>query len=118
MTTERRQFPRIPHACEAKYRVWGNFMEGWTEVSILNVSAGGARFRCGELLPAGAQLEMQLWLPADPAPITVRGKVAWSKMLAAKVAENGVEFLDVTPEQGARIDDFVRFLKGRQAPPS
>ena len=114
---ERRQFPRILHTCEARYRAWGSLVEGWIDVTILNVSAGGLRFRCGELLRVGDHLEVQLRLPADPQPVTVRGQVVWSKMPAAGVAENGVGFLDVTPEQSERIDDLVRFLKGRAAPP-
>lgn len=117
MTTEHRKFPRAPHSCEAKYRLYGLLTEGWVTITVLNISAGGVRFRAAEQLEPGTVLEVQLQLPADPAPLVIMGRVIWSRMPAAGVAEIGTAFLSVTPEQSVRIDDLVRFLKSRSPAP-
>ena len=117
MTPEHRQFPRAPHSCEAKYRLHGLLTEGWVSITVLNISAGGVRFRTAEQLEPGTMLEVQLQLPADPTPLAIMGRVIWSRMPASGVAEIGAAFLSVTPEQGVRVDDLVRFLKGRPPAP-
>ncbi len=113
---ERRQFPRVLQPFDAHYRFYGDLMGGWRVVRTLNLGAGGMRFRSEDQLEVGARLEIQLNLPIFREPLVLRAQVIWCQTLAAGVVENGVEFVDVTSEQGEEIDELVRFLV-KQEPP-
>jgi len=108
---ERRQFPRIPQVFQVQFRPFGQLMESWCEVIMRNLSAGGIRFRHAEPLDVGSILELQMQLPTDPQPLILQGRVVWSQLQASGASENGIEFLEVTPEQRARIDRMVQFLQ-------
>ena len=113
MTRERRRFPRVPESFHVQYRVFGDLGELWHAVTALDLSAGGVRFRGAEPLEAGISVNLQVQLPGAAQPMTLRGQVVWSQMLASGVTENGVEFLDVNLEQRAFIDRVVSFLNKR-----
>lgn len=114
---ERRQFPRVPQPFEAQYRHHGELMASWVTVRILNLGAGGIRFRGEEAIPAGTVLEIRMTLPIADEPLMVRGQVIWSQSIAAGVVEHGVSFTDVIPEQAVQIDELVQFLM-KSKPPS
>lgn len=111
MTRERRQFHRAPHPFEVRYRPYGQFTSSWTEASTINISAGGMRFRSPELLERGTALELEITIPSVREALIIRGQVAWSQLQASGVAENGVQFVEVSPEQQMKIDELVRFLR-------
>lgn len=113
MTKERRQYLRTPHTCDARYRVAGSFSEAWGTVTVLNLGAGGVRFRTadGGLEPA-VLLDLMLSVPGVEGTLTVQGRAAWTAMPAAGVIEAGVEFLDLSSEQAAVLDRLVSFLRG------
>ena len=110
MTRERRRFPRVPESFHVQYRVFGDLGESWRTVATLNLSAGGIRFRGADPLEAGAVVSLQLQLPGATQPMTLRGQVVWSQMQASGVTESGVEFVEVSLEQRALIDQVVGFL--------
>ena len=113
MSGERRRFSRVPQAFDAQYRLMGELMESWRKIRTLNLSAGGMRFRSAALLEIGEWLEVQLTLPGIHEPTILRGRVVWSRMQASGVVENGMEFVDLSPEQQLQIDQLVEFLNKR-----
>ncbi len=116
MSRERREFSRVPQPFDAQYRLAGELTEGWRTIKTLNLSAGGMRFKSSDLIEVGAELDIQIEIPSNPAPLALRGRVVWSQLQASGVTENGAEFLDVTPEKQMQIDTLVSFLN--QAPRS
>jgi len=118
MTRERRQFFRVSIPFDAKYRFFGELTQGWRTVRTLNLSAGGMRFKSSDLLEVGGFVEVQIQLPSEREPLMLRGRLAWSQAQASGVTENGLEFIEVTPQQQAKIDELVDFLKKGIAPPN
>jgi len=111
MTRERREFHRIPQEFHAQYRLYGDLMASWSEIVLVNLSAGGMRFRSEDTIPKDTIIEMKLHLPHAHAPLVLHGSVAWSQLQASGVIESGVQFMDVTIEQQAQIDYLVQFLR-------
>ena len=112
MPSERRRFDRVPETFEVQYRRLDWTGEPWRAVRSLNISASGVRFISLQPLDPGMLLELQLKLPLERGEtiFIVKGSVAWSKSVAAGVAELGVQFMDLTLDQQAQIDEFVQFL--------
>lgn len=110
MIRERRRFPRVPHPFDAQYRFYGELLTSWRTVKTLNLGAGGIRFRSPDPLEPGTKLELQITLPFAQEPLVLRGQVIWSQVMAPGVAENGIEFIGVSPEQAEQIDELVKFL--------
>ena len=113
MTRERRGFSRIPHTFDAQYRVSGDLTSFWHPMTVLNVSAGGLRFRSEESLESGTVLEVRFQLPGDSQALLLVGRVVWNQLEASGVTESGIEFSDVTMDQQMKIDALVQFLKRR-----
>lgn len=111
MARERRKFTRVHQPFEVKYRYAGQFAESWSTATTLNISAGGLRFISPDRLEVKETLEVQIQLPSVREALRLKARVAWSQAQASGVAENGVEFLEVTPEQQVKIDELVRFLR-------
>ncbi len=118
---ERRDFHRVPQPIEAKYRVSGNLGVTWAVGTLVNISAGGVRFRAEELIEKGAFVEVEAKVPGLREVLTVKGIVVWSSLQASGVAEMGVEFSEVTLQQQYQIDNLVSFLRSsatqRELPP-
>ena len=110
MTRERRQFIRTSQPVDLRYRLCGELSAPWTITRTVNLSAGGARFRCQEPLRQSDELDLRLQLSGSPRPLELRACVVWNQMQAAGVNEIGVAFLDVTHEQQMQIDALVHFL--------
>ena len=90
-------------------------------MTLLNLSAGGLRFRAEEVMEQDALLEIDVTIPGLREQITIKGRVAWSTLHASGVAETGVEFLDVSPERQFQIDRLMQFFRPRgplSPPPS
>ncbi len=114
MTRERRHFPRIPQAFDARSRPSGEFGSGWETITVVNLGAGGIRFRSQDArLALGSLLDISLSIPGLQEALVLEGRVAWSDMQASGVTEHGVEFIRLSPKHQAQIDQLVGFLKGR-----
>lgn len=111
MTKERRLFPRVPQPFEARYRLADEMGTSWHGMTLVNISAGGVRFRTDELIQQGTPLELQVQLPGLREPLLVNGQTIWSTLQASGVMEIGVEFVNVTADQQLQIDGIVRFLR-------
>lgn len=117
MARERRSFPRVPQPFEARFRLSGELGSSWHAITLVNLSAGGLRFRSNELIEKGALVDVQVQLPGMREPVVMDGRVVWSSMQASGVAETGMELLDASPELQMQIDSVVRFLRSTGAPP-
>lgn len=112
MGRERRQFPRIHEPCTVRYRRSGEIASAWSRVTVINLSAGGLRFRCAdEPLEPGAPLQIQVALPGFREPMTLKALVVWNQLHASGVTEVGAEFQDLDVKQQLTIDRLVSFLK-------
>ncbi len=118
MGEERRQFSRADQPFEARGRIYGELTESWHTITTLNISAAGMRFRSDDMLPLGTVLELEVNLPCLREPLVVRGRVVWSRAVASGVAENGVEFINVSLGQSEQIDQLVKFLMKNASPPT
>jgi len=111
MSVERRAFRRIPQSFVVQYRLFGAFTEGWRSGNAVNVSASGLRMRSEDVFEVGTTLTLHITLPGLRGPLDLLGRVAWSQAQAAGVSESGIEFMDLTSEQQAQIDELVGFLQ-------
>ena len=68
------------------------------------------RFKSADLLELGAELEVRLQMPYAAEALALRARVKWSAMQASGVVENGIEFMEITPDQQARVDEVVKFF--------
>ena len=107
---DRRRFPRTREPLEAQYHVDGDFSSVWTTMTVLNLSAGGLRYRGAEELDPGRTLQLKITLPGMPIGLELHGRIVWKQMHAAGVTEHGVEFHDLTEKQQEQIDQLVQFL--------
>lgn len=118
MVRERRKFYRAPHAFEVRYRLLDDLTTSWRTVTLVNLGAGGLRFRDSETLEKGALLELQLQLPSGREPLRLKGHVVWHQLHASGVNEVGVEFVDVAAQDQLHIDNVVQFLRKSTPPPT
>ncbi len=107
---ERRRFSRVQQPLDAQFRLYGELTSSWRSARTLNISANGLRFRSEDTLAPGTAIEIQIPLPGMREPLVVRGMVAWAQMQASGVTESGVEFMELSPDTQAQIDELVRFL--------
>ena len=108
---ERRKFHRAGQAFTLRYRIIGELDASWYEVTTMNISAGGVRFRSPDVMEPESMLQLQVILPNVKEPFVIHGRVVWTQLQASKVLEYGVEFENVTPTQQAHLDDLVQFLR-------
>ncbi len=113
MGEEQRRFQRIPEAFEVKCRHLGAFSETWRHVVTVDLSAGGLGFQSAELYDLSDSLEIQIRLPSFRMPLELRARLVRCTPMLSGVSECAVEFIDVTPDQQAEIDELVRFLNKR-----
>ena len=71
---------------------------------ILDLSAGGLRM-IGPKLPGDGLIPLHLML--DEIRLDLVGRIAWSRPVSRKEAEMGIEFLEVTAEQRARLTQYA-----------
>jgi type IV pilus assembly protein PilZ len=72
-TEDARQHLRTPMELKVEYRKMNTFFSDYTK----NISKGGTFISTDKPLAIGTELIFKLFLPAQPAPITLRGQVAW-----------------------------------------
>lgn len=116
MESERRRFPRVTQTVDARYRISGGFGESWRMLRVLDLSAVGMRAQCEEPMEMMTDLEIRIQFPGLRQPMEIHGQVVRSTALPSGVAEAGIDFLDMNPEQQLLLDELVRFLKRGDGP--
>lgn len=112
MTPDQRRFDRIPHPFETKCRLTQEPLKPWIDTLTRDLSAAGMCVQSNERFEVGALLDVQMQLPNVPGTLQLQGRVVWQR--GSTVMEYGIEFLEITPDQQAQIDELVQFLKKRQ----
>jgi len=113
MKPERRRFPRIGESVKVQYRTSGQLGTTWHTATVVNFSAGGVRFRAEEQLERLTPVTVQIVFPGARTVMDLQGQIIWTEMQASGVVECGVEFLEVSTQQQAQIDQLVGFLKNQ-----
>lgn len=105
-----RAHERIPLSVEVEYRSASSFLVAYT----VNISRGGL-FLESESPPAvGSALSLDLRVPGTEGPISVRGRVTWTRPPDDPSGPPGfgICFEEVSPELGALIDQLVAEFSG------
>ena len=111
MSKDRRRFPRVHEPVGVHYRVSGS-VGAWTEAHVINISAGGLRFRCTDERPeTNAVLQVQVTPPDGSAPATLIAQVTWSQLMASGVTEVGVEFQDIATADSILIERVMGLVR-------
>ncbi len=103
--------------CEPRYKArlviyYGKDQERLMRDYSINMSTGGIFVETSAPLPEDTGLYMKFMLPTLPAPITCRGKVAWtnepgkpkSSFLPAGM---GLQFVDISLEKMHSIREYI-----------
>ena len=76
-----------------------------------NISSKGIYIQTINPKPTGFQVRLRFNLPGDKETIECSAEVVWSRDYDSKTCRKpgmGLRFLDLSPEQVARIDSFVQ----------
>lgn len=111
MGKEQRRFDRILETFSLRCRPAGSLQEPWRAVVTLDLSSGGLSFQSEQLFDAEDRVDIEMRLPGILEGLILLGRVVRSRPLIPGTVEVAVEFLDVTPDEQARIDELVQFLK-------
>jgi hypothetical protein len=114
MGQDQRRFDRILQPFEVKCRRANEPLKPWITTLTRDLSAAGMCVQGSERFEVGALLDVHIELPGVPGVLHLQGRVVWQKGTAV---EYGVEFIQITPDQQAQIDELVQFLKKRHKPP-
>jgi c-di-GMP-binding flagellar brake protein YcgR len=113
MPGERRQFSRVRHPLEVRCRLALESGEGWRPGLTADLSASGIRFLCQTAFEAEDHVALEVFLPGEPGPIALQGRVIRSRMLPSGEWETAAEFADVSADQRRQLDEMIRFLNRR-----
>jgi hypothetical protein len=103
-----RQFPRFNVHYKVSFS--GEAVQG--EGDVYNLSLGGCAVESQTSVPKGEYLQLRIYLPNQPAAITVPlGAVRW-----AIRREFGVEFIRVPHEDQERLRQHLKALKPASPP--
>jgi hypothetical protein len=111
MGQEQRRFDRTPEAFTVRCRSAGSLEEPWRNAVTLDLGAGGISFQTQQPFDPEDRLEIECRLPGVLSELVVTGRIVRITVHPGGVTETAVEFLDLTPDQQAKIDDLVQFLK-------
>ena len=115
---DQRRFDRVPARfdLECECRSDKAPANAWRSVAVADLSAGGLRFHSRERFELGELLDVQIRLPNLARPLVLRARAVRRGPPGPGGQECAVEYVDVTPDQQAEIDELVQFLRTR--PPS
>lgn len=115
---DQRRFDRVPagFGLESECRSDQMPANTWSSIAVVDLSAGGLRFHSRESLGLGELIDVRIRLPNLAKPLALRARVVRRGSPGPGGRECAAEYLDVTPDQRAEIDELVQFLRTR--PPS
>ncbi len=115
---ERRKFPRVEDNIFILGSLKANHAAGF-KAFTRDISGGGLMFETDRNIPAGSELELEIYQPSNSGKriifsVHVIAKVAWIKGIAKDAFEEGenryqvgVEFSEIKEEDRQRIVNFV-----------
>jgi len=105
----RRKFPRVFFPCLIKVRDSKELLLTHTE----NISVGGVQLILKTKLNKNASADVEIDLMDGGAPMVCQGKVAWveqrkeSEIIKPLFYDVGIEFVNVSSQDGKRLDAIV-----------
>lgn len=109
---EKRKYRRAPTRCMIRYRPPAETDVRKSELStIRDLSEGGARFTSGTAFAVGDHLDLEITCPRFPDPVKVQAEIRWRREIRKGfLYENGIQFLNLSPEDQETIRQIVTFL--------
>lgn len=104
---ERRRFKRLPTALIAHIRTRRATQAETLQMDVRNVSAGGVFIDTVYPFPVGSLIELDFNLPGEKNQVHAKGVVRWT-VLQGEARGMGVEFLEVSTESRAAIQQFIQ----------
>lgn len=110
----RRKFPRVVFECIIKVRTADSSLIFKTHTE--NASLGGIAVILEEGLPRYSRVELELYLPDDFPPVRCQGTIVWSIKRADSLKvkpsqyDTGIEFMELTDEDKARMEHIINEL--------
>ena len=81
-----------------------------------NISEGGVCFKSNEFISLACRMVVEISVPTVEKPIKAITKVAWIRRIPnTEQYELGNQFLDMTKEDKAHINNFIKQLLGSPA---
>lgn len=114
---DRRKFPRVKHKC--LLRVTEPGAESVFETFTENVGTGGICVVLDKEITLFKNAKIDLWLSEYGPPISCKGTVVWSikrgldKKPDRYKYDIGIEFTEISKEDGKKISDMVENLLGQ-----
>ena len=79
----------------------------------LNISSSGILLEVDRVLPGEGDIRLHFYLPGDPKPLQIQSHVLRAEFVGT-MAKYGLQFVNVTPEERERIDQYVHRLRSRE----
>ena len=110
---DQRAFPRLSARCDIAIhdRLFSQGLEAKTQ----NVGVGGVCVILDQALEKLSQVRLRLTLNESEKPFECDGRVVWmvrsKEPASGKVSfDTGIEFLNLTPQNQARVEHFIQNL--------
>jgi hypothetical protein len=118
MPQERRRHPRIQEPVKFQYQSERDAAFRWLPATMINISAGGLRFRCMEDPPEERTgISLRVPVPDSQAPALLNAHVMWRQLQASGVMEAGAEFISLGFERRRLIERLVAVLSAASSKP-
>ena len=101
---EKRIYPRYPTSLRVNYKTHQREGMSWAK----DISRSGIRLFLDKPFGIGTFLEIEINLPYDPKPVTVRGNIVWAH---AKRHNAGLSFAEVEQNDISRIFEYISHKK-------
>lgn len=79
----------------------------------LNISSNGMLLEVDRMLPADGHVRLHFYLPGDPKPLQLEADVLRAEF-SGSMAKYGLRFVNPSPDERERIDQFVHRLRSRE----
>ncbi|MGH7408916.1 MAG: PilZ domain-containing protein [Candidatus Methylomirabilales bacterium] len=118
---ERRRAERRVCVLQIRYQTIpgrGRRPRSWRKGFCLNCSAGGLLLQLPQLLPPGAGLRLEIYLPARSAVVACAARVRWNEITAPTPQpgdpyRHGALFTAITPEGRTALEKLASAARAR-----
>jgi Tfp pilus assembly protein PilZ len=115
--SERRKHQRVHSQLIVKVHRRTDTKGRWHMCPVKDIGLGGIRTSSTVAMQEGVELELQLLLPTEPAPVPLMGRVTWATTgRDTRTTEFGIQFTEMTPPQQKTVGALVQIYSERQHP--
>ena len=106
---EKRRFKRIAAELPLHYKNLRKVGDSPVGSIAKNISEGGVCFKTNEFISLACRMVVEITVPKITRPVKAITKVAWIRLVPnTEQYELGNQFLDMTKEDKAHINDFIK----------